>query len=115
MYQKVVIAGVGMVPFRKPGQSPSYDRMGAQAAQAALADAGIPYALVEQAFVGYVHGDSCASQAAPHPLCGCAAKPANDRSRVRVLPCSTTVDWAARVLYIFSRKADYSKGARYAF
>jgi acetyl-CoA C-acetyltransferase len=64
MYQKVVIAGVGMVPFRKPGQSPSYDRMGAQAAQAALADAGIPYALVEQAFVGYVQGDSCAGQAA---------------------------------------------------
>jgi acetyl-CoA acetyltransferase len=68
MYKKVVIGGVGMVPFRKPGQSPSYDLMGASAARAALADAGISYALVEQAFVGYVHGDSCAGQAALYHL-----------------------------------------------
>jgi len=68
MYKKVVIGGVGMVPFRKPGQSPSYDLMGAQAARAALADAGITYALVEQAFAGYVHGDSCAGQAALYHL-----------------------------------------------
>ena len=68
MYKKVVIAGVGMVPFRKPGQSPSYDLMGAQAADAALADAGIQYGLVEQAFVGYVYGDSCAGQAALYHL-----------------------------------------------
>ncbi len=68
MYQKVVIAGVGMVPFRKPGQSQAYDVMGAQAAQAALDDAGIAYATVEQAFVGYVYGDSCAGQAALYHL-----------------------------------------------
>ena len=68
MYQKVVVAGVGMVPFRKPGQSLPYDVMGAQAAQAALTDAGIPYSLVEQAFVGYVHADSCAGQAALYRL-----------------------------------------------
>ena len=57
-----------MVPFRKPGQSQPYDVMGAQAAQAALTDAGISYAMVEQAFVGYVHGDSCAGQAALYHL-----------------------------------------------
>ena len=68
MFQTVVIAGVGMVPFCKPGQSESYDLMGAKAAQAALADAGISYALVEQAFVGYVQGDSCAGQAALYHL-----------------------------------------------
>jgi hypothetical protein len=28
MDKKVVIGGVGMVPFRKPRQSPSYDLMG---------------------------------------------------------------------------------------
>ena len=46
MHKKVVIAGVGMVPFQKPGQSPSYDLMGAQAARASLADAGIPLSAV---------------------------------------------------------------------
>jgi acetyl-CoA acetyltransferase len=68
MNQKVIIAGVGMVPFRKPGQSPSYDIMGAQAARMALEDAGISYAMVEQAFAGYVYGDSCAGQAALYHL-----------------------------------------------
>ena len=68
MHKKVIIAGVGMVPFRKPGQSPSYDLMGAEAARAALADAGIAYSLVEQAFAGYVYGDSCAGQAALYHL-----------------------------------------------
>jgi acetyl-CoA acetyltransferase len=68
MHNKVIIAGVGMVPFLKPGQSPSYDLMGAEAARAALADAGIAYSLVEQAFAGYVYGDSCAGQAALYHL-----------------------------------------------
>lgn len=64
MDNKVIIAGVGMVPFKKPGQSDSYDMMGQNAAQAALADAGISYGMIEQAYVGYVYGDSCAGQAA---------------------------------------------------
>jgi acetyl-CoA acetyltransferase len=64
MTSNIVIGGVGMVPFRKPGQSDSYDVMGERAVRAALADAGIAYSLVEQAFAGYVYGDSCAGQAA---------------------------------------------------
>ena len=64
MKNKVVIAGVGMVPFKKPGQSESYDVMGATAARNALTDAGIDYKLVEQAYAGYVYGDSCSGQAA---------------------------------------------------
>ena len=60
----IVIGGVGMVPFRKPGQSDSYDVMGEKAVKNCLADAGIPFSLVEQAFCGYVYGDSCAGQAA---------------------------------------------------
>ena len=68
MNQEIVIAGVGMVPFRKPGTSESYDLMGAAAAHNALRDAGIAYAAVEQAFVGYVYGDSCAGQAALYHL-----------------------------------------------
>lgn len=60
----VVIAGVGMVPFSKPGQSEAYDVMGGKAARAALADAGIDYPDVQQAYAGYVFGDSCSGQAA---------------------------------------------------
>ena len=64
MSNKVVIAGVGMVPFKKPGQSDPYDIMGQNATRAALDDAGINYGLIEQAYAGYVYGDSCAGQAA---------------------------------------------------
>lgn len=64
MKSEIVIGGVGMVPFKKPGQSESYDLMGERAVGNALADAGIPYSLIEQAFCGYVYGDSCAGQAA---------------------------------------------------
>ena len=64
MSTEIVIAGVGMIPFKKPGQSDSYDVMGENAARAALADAGICFSLIEQAFCGYVYGDSCAGQAA---------------------------------------------------
>jgi acetyl-CoA C-acetyltransferase len=62
--RRVLIAGVGMVPFRKPGQSDPYDVMGAAAACNALADAGIAYTDVRQAYAGYVYADSCAGQAA---------------------------------------------------
>lgn len=61
---QVLIAGVGMVPFKKPGHSDPYDVMGAAAAGNALADAGIAYTEVRQAYAGYVYADSCAGQAA---------------------------------------------------
>ncbi len=61
---KVVVAGVGMVPFTKPGNSDPYDVMGANAGRTALKDAGIDYSMVEQAYVGYVYGDSTCGQAA---------------------------------------------------
>jgi acetyl-CoA acetyltransferase len=64
MNNKVIIAGVGMVPFKKPGQSDPYDIMGQNATRIALDDAGINYGMVEQAYAGYVYGDSCAGQAA---------------------------------------------------
>lgn len=62
MNQKVIVAGVGMVPFAKPGASEPYNVMGAQAARLALADAGVDYATIQQAYVGYVYGDSAAGQ-----------------------------------------------------
>jgi acetyl-CoA acetyltransferase len=60
----VHVVGVGMIPFTKPGASESYNTMGARAAQLALDDACVPYELVQQAYVGYVYGDSTAGQAA---------------------------------------------------
>lgn len=62
MAAEVCIAGVGMVPFAKPGASDTYDVMGAQAARAALEDAGISYERIQQAYVGYVYGDSTSGQ-----------------------------------------------------
>jgi len=64
MSEKIVVAGVGMIPFRKPGDHPPYYEMGAEAARLALADAGVEYAEVQQAYVGYVYGDSTSGQRA---------------------------------------------------
>ena len=64
MTEKVIVAGVGMIPFSKPGASPSYTEMGAAAARQALQDAGIGYDQVQQAYAGYVYGDSTCGQTA---------------------------------------------------
>lgn len=64
MSEKVVVTGVGMIPFRKPGASESYTQMGAQATRLALADAGIEYGQLQAAYAGYVYGDSTCGQTA---------------------------------------------------
>ncbi len=64
MSQKTYVAGVGMIQFAKPGASASYIEMGAQAVRLALQDAGIDYRLVQQAYAGYVYGDSTSGQSA---------------------------------------------------
>jgi sterol carrier protein 2 len=64
MSQTVLVAGVGMIPFAKPGASLSYTQMGAEAVRRALADAGIHYDLVQEAYAGYVYGDSTCGQTA---------------------------------------------------
>jgi len=61
---KAYVAGVGMVPFVKPGASDSYDVMAGNAVRQALADAGLSYEQVQQAVVGYVYGDSTSGQRA---------------------------------------------------
>jgi sterol carrier protein 2 len=68
MVSPVVVAGVGMIPFAKPGASAAYDEMGTAAARLALADAGISYETVQQAYAGYVYGDSTSGQKAIYPL-----------------------------------------------
>ena len=64
MSQKVIVAGVGMIPFAKPGNSKPYDEMGAEATLLALQDAGLAYRDVQQAVAGYVYGDSTSGQTA---------------------------------------------------
>ena len=68
MKRRVNVIGVGMTKFAKPGSSPDYHEMAREAGQLALKDAGIPYAEVQQAFVGYVYGDSTCGQRAVYEL-----------------------------------------------
>lgn len=68
MANRVCIAGVGMIAFAKPGASESYHLMAAQAGRQALADAGIGYDALQQAYVGYVYGDSTSGQKAVYEL-----------------------------------------------
>lgn len=62
--REVLVAGVGMIPFTKPGASPSYDEMAVSAIKLALEDAGVAFSDVEQAYAGFVYGDSCSGQRA---------------------------------------------------
>ncbi len=62
--ERVFVAGVGMIPFTKPGASLPYDEMGAAAIRLALEDAGASYSDVQQAYAGYVYGDSTCGQKA---------------------------------------------------
>lgn len=68
MSNKVNVIGVGMVKFQKPGKSDDYHVMAAGAARVALEDAGVDYAEIEQAYTGYVFGDSTCGQKAIYEL-----------------------------------------------
>jgi acetyl-CoA acetyltransferase len=58
-----------MVPFRSPRQATaSYDELAATAARRALADAGMDYADVQQAYASFVYGDSTSGQRALYAL-----------------------------------------------
>ncbi len=65
--RKVCVLGVGMTKCHKPGTF-DYPALTKEAGEAALADAGVPYSAVEQAFVGYVYGDSTCGQRAVYQL-----------------------------------------------
>jgi sterol carrier protein 2 len=56
------VVGVGMAEFATPRRSPPYDQLGRLAITRALTDAGVVLADVEQAYAGYVYGDSTAGQ-----------------------------------------------------
>jgi sterol carrier protein 2 len=62
MTERVLAAGVGMVPFATPSRSDSYDVLAEGAVRAALADGGTDLAAVQQVYAGYVYGDSTSGQ-----------------------------------------------------
>ena len=59
---KVLVAGVDMVKFAKPGQQKPYREMASTAIKGAVAEAGIDPSLIEQAYGGYIYGDSTCAQ-----------------------------------------------------
>ncbi|MEU5407456.1 lipid-transfer protein [Nocardia asteroides] len=69
MTQRVFVVGVGMTKFEKPGEREwDYPDMAREAGTAALADAGVGYDLIQQAYVGYVYGESTSGQRAVYEL-----------------------------------------------
>jgi len=68
MTRRVNVIGVGMVPFAKPGKSEEYPIMAAKASRTALGDADVKFDDVEQAYAGYVYGDSTCGQRAVYEV-----------------------------------------------
>jgi acetyl-CoA acyltransferase len=69
MGNRAYVIGVGMTKFEKPGSKDwDYPDMAREAGTQALQDAGISYAQVEQAHVGYVYGESTSGQRAVYEL-----------------------------------------------
>jgi acetyl-CoA acetyltransferase len=63
------VIGVGMTKFDKPGtKEGDYPDWAKEAGEKALADAGVPYDTVEQAYAGYCYGDSTCGQRAVYGL-----------------------------------------------
>src|SRR5690606_27709001 len=62
--RKGQVAGMGMIPFTKPGASDPYPAKGARAVELALADARMADGLGELAYAGCVYGDSTSGQRA---------------------------------------------------
>jgi acetyl-CoA acetyltransferase len=68
MSEPVLVAGVGMTPFKKPGDNLPYPEMAAQAIRQALQDAGLAYSDVQDVYAGYVYGDSASGQRAVYEV-----------------------------------------------
>ncbi|WP_273732237.1 lipid-transfer protein [Mycolicibacterium septicum] len=75
MPNKVYVIGVGMTKFEKPGKRLNddgsawdYPDMARESGSKALADAGIDYREVQEAYVGYVYGESTSGQRAVYEL-----------------------------------------------
>jgi len=67
---RVFVVGVGMTKFEKPGRRENWDYpdMARESGTRALEDAGIEYDRIEEAYVGYVYGESTAGERAVYEL-----------------------------------------------
>ena len=69
MSNRTFVIGVGMTKFEKPGtKDGDYPDWAKEAGEKALADAGVPYEDVQQAYAGYCYGDSTYGQRALYQL-----------------------------------------------
>ena len=69
MSNRTFVIGVGMTKFDKPGtKEGDYPDWAKEAGTKALQDAGIGYDAIEQAYAGYVYGDSTYGQRAVYEL-----------------------------------------------
>ncbi|MFN2560751.1 MAG: lipid-transfer protein [Jatrophihabitans sp.] len=68
--EKVYVVGVGMTKFEKPGRREGWDypQMAKESGTKALDDANLSYEAIDQAYVGYVYGESTAGQRAVYEL-----------------------------------------------
>ncbi len=66
---RTYVIGVGMTKFDKPGtKDGDYHDWAAEAGRKALADAGVGFDAIEQAFAGYCYGESTSGQRAIYEL-----------------------------------------------
>ncbi len=69
VFPRVFVVGVGMTKFEKPGSREwDYPDMARESGTKALEDAGVDYREIEQAYVGYVYGESTSGQRALYEL-----------------------------------------------
>ena len=66
--RRVNVIGVGMVKFAEARRERRVQRDGGEGGEAALADAKVDFNDIEQAFAGYVYGDSTCGQRAVYEL-----------------------------------------------
>ncbi len=66
---RTFVVGVGMTKFDKPGaKEGDYPDWAKEAGEKAIADAGVPYEAIEQAYAGYCYGESTSGQRAIYGL-----------------------------------------------
>src|ERR1700709_1727204 len=67
---RVFVVGVGMTKFEKPGRREGWDYpdMARESGTKALEDAGLEFDQIEEAYVGYVYGESTAGERAVYEL-----------------------------------------------
>lgn len=67
---RVFVVGVGMTKFEKPGRREGWDYpdMARESGTKALEDAGLDFDAIDEAYVGYVYGESTAGERAVYEL-----------------------------------------------